>query len=77
MESLSNTPFLLARGYTPYGGLQLKVSNSVGDPNTLNLDPDNFGSRVMLSLQKKKKKINLSFSLYLHLKTIFFLTIRK
>ena len=61
MESLSNTPFLLARGYTPYGGLQLKVSNSVGDPNTLNLDPDNFGSRVMLSLQIKEKNLILVF----------------
>jgi len=26
MESLSNTPFLLPRGMTPYGGIQLKVN---------------------------------------------------
>ena len=26
MESLSNTPFLLPRGTTPYGGIQLKVN---------------------------------------------------
>jgi hypothetical protein len=29
MESLSNTPFLLPRGSTPYGGVILKVTNYI------------------------------------------------
>jgi hypothetical protein len=29
MESLSNTPFLLPRGSTPYGGLLLKVNEII------------------------------------------------
>jgi hypothetical protein len=29
MESLSNTPFLLPRGLTPYGGIQLKVNKKL------------------------------------------------